>query len=118
MVIVGAGIGGLSAAALLGKYGVRAAVVEAHSVAGGAAHGFSRKGFHFDSGPSYFLGLSSPKGQSINGLRQVMDAVGEEVEAATYKHCQLYIRDAYTAISAACVADHESQATASGAATE
>ena len=44
--------------------------------------------------------------------------VPEEVEAATYKHCQLYIRDAYTAISAACVADHESQATASGAATE
>ena len=37
-----------------------------------------------------------------------MDAVGEEVEAATYKHCQLYIRDAYTAISAACVADHDS----------
>ena len=62
-----------------------------------------------------YRGTSS---QSINGLRQVMDAVGEEVEAATYKHCQLYIRDAYTAISAACVADHESQATASGAATE
>jgi len=104
VVIVGAGIGGLSAAALLGKYGVRAAVVEAHSVAGGAAHGFSRKGFHFDSGPSYFLGLSSPKGQSINGLRQVMDAVGEEVKAVTYNHCQFYFPDG----DFRCVADRES----------
>jgi hypothetical protein len=37
--------------------------------------GFHRGGFEFDSGPSYFLGLSSPPGESINGLRQVLDAV-------------------------------------------
>jgi phytoene dehydrogenase-like protein len=36
--LVGAGIGGLSCAALLGKYGVSVAIAEAHYVAGGAAH--------------------------------------------------------------------------------
>ena len=61
VVIVGAGIGGLSCAALLGKYGVSVAVAEAHTVAGGAAHGFHRGGYEFDSGPSYFLGLTSPR---------------------------------------------------------
>ena len=76
VVVIGAGIGGLSCAALLARYGLSVAVVEAHYVAGGAAHGFVRDDFHFDAGPSYFLGLSSPPGESINGVRQVLDAVG------------------------------------------
>lgn len=42
--IIGAGIGGLSCAALLGKYGLSVAVAEAHYVAGGAAHSFHRGG--------------------------------------------------------------------------
>lgn len=89
--IIGAGIGGLSCAALLGKYGVSVAVAEAHTVAGGAAHGFHRGGYEFDSGPSYFLGLSSPPGESINGLRQVLDAVGETVEAVEYNRLKFYL---------------------------
>lgn len=101
--IIGAGIGGLSCAALLGKYGLSVAVAEAHTVAGGAAHGFHRGGYEFDSGPSYFLGLSSPPGESINGLRQVLDAVGETVEAVEYNRLKFYLPDG----EFTCVADRE-----------
>ena len=92
VVVIGAGIGGLSCAALLGRYGLSVAVAEAHYVAGGAAHGFVRDGFHFDAGPSYFLGLSSPPGESINGVRQVMDAVGESLPdgVAVYNSLKMY----------------------------
>ena len=74
------------------RYGLSVAVAEAHYVAGGAAHGFVRDGFHFDAGPSYFLGLSSPPGESINGVRQVMDAVGESLPdgVAVYNSLKMY----------------------------
>ena len=40
---VGAGIGGLSAASLLAKYGYSVTVCESHDRVGGAAHGFTRR---------------------------------------------------------------------------
>lgn len=49
---------GLCCAALLAKYGTRVTVCESHYNAGGAAHGFDVKGYHFDAGPSFFAGLS------------------------------------------------------------
>lgn len=81
VVVIGSGIGGLSCAALLAKYGFDVTVCESHAIPGGAAHGFERKGFHFDSGPSLYSGLSDA---SANPLRQVLDAIGETVEWATY----------------------------------
>ena len=92
IVVIGAGIGGLSAAALLAKYGYSVTVCESHDRVGGAAHGFTRRTaagtFHFDSGPSLFSGCSAP---SDNPLRQVLDAVGESPEWATYDDWQMYI---------------------------
>jgi hypothetical protein len=92
IVVIGAGIGGLSAAAMLAKYGYSVTVCESHDRAGGAAHGFSRKTaagtFHFDSGPSLFSGCSAP---SDNPLRQVLDAVGESPEWVTYNDWQMYV---------------------------
>ena len=82
VVVIGSGIGGLSCAALLARYGLAVTVCESHAIPGGAAHGFERQGFHFDSGPSLYSGLSSSP--SPNPLRQVLDAVGEDVEWATY----------------------------------
>lgn len=38
VVVIGAGIGGLSCAALLAKYGLQVTVLESHSILGGAAH--------------------------------------------------------------------------------
>jgi phytoene dehydrogenase-like protein len=82
IVVIGSGIGGLSCAALLARYGFDVTVCESHSIPGGAAHGFERNGFTFDSGPSLYSGLSySP---SANPLRQVLDAIGEELPCVTY----------------------------------
>lgn len=82
VVIIGSGIGGLSCAALLARYGFDVTVCESHSIPGGAAHSFDRNGFKFDSGPSLYSGLSySP---SPNPLRQVLDAIGEELPCANY----------------------------------
>jgi len=82
IVVIGSGIGGLSCAALLARYGFEVTLCESHSIPGGAAHAFERNGFKFDSGPSLYSGLSySP---SANPLRQVLDAIGEELPCATY----------------------------------
>ncbi|MFM7424169.1 MAG: phytoene desaturase family protein [Elainella sp.] len=82
ILIIGSGIGGLTAAALLARYGRRVLVCESHAIPGGAAHSFRRGGFEFDSGPSFYAGLSDPG--SLNPLRQVLDAIGESVEAIAY----------------------------------
>ena len=74
VVVIGSGIGGLSCACMLAKYGKPVVVLESHEHAGGCAHSFERGGFTFDSGPSLWAGLSR---KSVNPLRQVLDAVGE-----------------------------------------
>lgn len=79
---IGSGIGGLTAAALLARYGKRVLVCESHAIAGGAAHSFSRRGFHFDSGPSFYCGLSH--GSGLNPLQQVLEVLGESLQAVRY----------------------------------
>lgn len=81
VVVIGSGIGGLCCAALLAQYGLRVIVCESHTIPGGAAHGFERNGFRFDSGPSLYSGLAAP---SANPLRQVLDAIGEELPCYQY----------------------------------
>lgn len=83
LVVIGSGLGGLCAGALAARYGLEVAVLEAHTVPGGAAHGFSRQGFHFESGPSLWSGLGS--WPSSNPLTQVLRAVGEVVPVASYR---------------------------------
>jgi phytoene dehydrogenase-like protein len=82
IVVIGSGVGGLCCAALLAHYGFAVTVCESHSIPGGAAHGFQRQGYTFDSGPSLYSGLSySP---SANPLRHVLDAIGEDLTWKTY----------------------------------
>lgn len=103
-VVIGSGIGGLCCAALLAKYGYGVTVVESHYHPGGAAHAFDvqacqlahvlrtvqlpicPQGFQFDAGPSFFAGLRARPdgGLSSNPLKQVLDAMGETIECATY----------------------------------
>lgn len=82
IIVIGSGIGGLTAAALLARYGKKVLVCESHAIPGGAAHSFSRRGFHFDSGPSFYCGLNHPK--SLNPLRQVLQVLGENIETIGY----------------------------------
>lgn len=89
VVIIGSGIGGLSCAALLARYGYRVVVCESHGIPGGAAHAFERNGFVFDSGPSLYSGMSySP---SPNPLRQVLDAIGEDAQWVNYDRWDCYL---------------------------
>jgi all-trans-retinol 13,14-reductase len=65
VVVIGAGIGGLSAAALLADAGLKVKVFEQHVVAGGYCHTYLRKAHHggrpvlyrFDAGPHDFSGV-------------------------------------------------------------
>lgn len=91
VVVVGSGIGGLSCAAMLTKYGYSVAVLEKHYSPGGAAHGFKlRKNgidgdFIFDTGPSFFAGLNpNLPAKSSNPLRTVLEAIDESVECNPY----------------------------------
>lgn len=49
VVIIGAGVSGLTAAALLSKAGLSVCVLERHRLIGGYLQGFERKGFVFDT---------------------------------------------------------------------
>jgi phytoene dehydrogenase-like protein len=93
VVVVGSGIGGLCCAALLARYGFQVMVCESHTIPGGAAHTFERQGFHFDSGPSLYSGLSySP---SANPLRQVLDAIAEDITWLTYDAWGCFLPEGY-----------------------
>ncbi len=54
VVVVGAGPGGLTAAALLAKAGVEVTLVERLSHCGGRTSTFQAEGFRFDHGPTFF----------------------------------------------------------------
>jgi phytoene dehydrogenase-like protein len=90
VIVVGSGLGGLVCAATVASYGYSVAVLEAHTEPGGAAQGFSLRAkgvegaFHFDTGPSFFSGLTGDGGGGSSPLRDALDALGLEVPCATY----------------------------------
>ena len=55
VVVVGGGIGGLAASALLAKEGFNVTVIEKNSTVGGRARTWEKDGFRFDMGPSWYL---------------------------------------------------------------
>lgn len=54
-VVIGGGIGGLAAAALLAADGWRVSLFEARDELGGRAGSWEQRGFRFDTGPSWYL---------------------------------------------------------------
>ncbi|CAM9806742.1 unnamed protein product [Pylaiella littoralis] len=81
VVVIGAGIGGLTCAALLAQYGLDVTVCESHTIPGGCAHSFERDGYKFDSGPSIFSGFTGPV---LNPLKQVLNVLEEELPCIRY----------------------------------
>ena len=85
VVVVGGGLGGLCAGALLAHYGKEVTVLEAHDVAGGAAHAWKRGGYTFESGPSLYSGMAVAPGEtSTNPFTHVLQALGE-AQAVDYR---------------------------------
>ncbi|CAL5379923.1 unnamed protein product [Camellia sinensis] len=72
VVVIGSGIAGLCCAGLLSRYQQDVLVLESHSLPGGAAHSFEKKGYKLDSGPSLFSGFQS-RGPQANPLAQDLE---------------------------------------------
>ena len=89
VVVIGSGIGGLSAGAAAASTGLSVAVLESHDAPGGAAHEWTVKGFHFESGPSLYAGLSPSA--SPNPLKHVFQIIGEEPQWMTYDRWGTYL---------------------------
>eukprot|EP01083_Nonionella_stella_P273695 928684_1 len=56
VIVIGSGIGGMTAAAILSKMGKKVLVLEQHYKAGGCTHEFGMKGVPFDTGLHYIGG--------------------------------------------------------------
>src|SRR5512134_2836095 len=55
VIVIGAGIGGLTAAIHLASRGLHVTVLEKNARPGGRCNRFSRAGHHFDTGPTLFV---------------------------------------------------------------
>ena len=57
IIVVGAGIAGLTSAAILSKYGFSVTLIESHKQSGGCAGTFKRNGYIFDVGATQVAGI-------------------------------------------------------------
>jgi phytoene dehydrogenase-like protein len=58
-------------------------VLESHDVPGGCCHTWERRGYHFESGPSLYSGLSIDR--SPNPLKNIFQIIDEDCEWITYE---------------------------------
>lgn len=81
VIVIGAGIGGLSTAALLAKAGKSVLLVERHDRPGGYAHGFRRRDFHFDAGVHLVSGCGPEGYRNGSTIHKICQAVGIDPQA-------------------------------------
>lgn len=78
IIIIGGGIGGLTAGAMLARYGYNVIIFDQAILPGGCASTFSRKGFTFDVGATQVAGLE------IGGIhQQIFQELALELPSAT-----------------------------------
>jgi all-trans-retinol 13,14-reductase len=73
-IVIGSGIGGLTAAAALTRSGRKVAVLERHAQLGGLSQSFERQGWRFDVGVHSIGGAGSVDGRP-GALRKMLDAL-------------------------------------------
>jgi NADPH-dependent glutamate synthase beta subunit-like oxidoreductase len=83
VVVVGAGIGGLTVGALLAKRGLSTLVVEHHYLPGGCCTALRREGFTFDVGPELLYGFEE---KGYNPHRFVMNELEEEIDMIPHEY--------------------------------
>jgi len=86
IVVIGAGVGGLTTAALLAKAGLDVTVLEAHVYPGGCAGTFYHQGYRFDAGATLAAGFGD-----AGGMTRLGEALGitwpvEPAEVAMQVH--------------------------------
>jgi len=81
VIVIGAGIGGLSTAGLLAKAGRSVLLIERHDRPGGYAHGFKRKQYHFDSGVHLVSGCGPEGYRNGSTIRRICRVMGIEPES-------------------------------------
>lgn len=86
VIIIGAGISGLSAASLLAKRGVNVAVIEQSSTPGGSCGVFKRDYATFDQGSAMLYGFGE---RGFNAHRFLFNCLEEHIEVI--KHDLLYV---------------------------
>ncbi|HVM90987.1 MAG TPA: FAD-dependent oxidoreductase, partial [Verrucomicrobiae bacterium] len=72
-IVIGSGIGGLSAASLLAREGQKVLLLERHYEIGGYTHAFKRKGYRWDVGLHYVGGVQIPGSTLNKAFRYVSD---------------------------------------------
>ncbi|PKP57462.1 MAG: hypothetical protein CVT88_08830 [Candidatus Altiarchaeales archaeon HGW-Altiarchaeales-1] len=77
VVIIGAGLGGLTCGAILAKSGLKTLVIEQHSIPGGYCTSFKRNGFIFDAAVHFSEGLGE-RGRFYQILKEL--EVEKEIE--------------------------------------
>lgn len=94
VVVIGSGLGGLCAGALLARYGMKVTVCESHSIPGGACHAWKRDGYTFESGPSLYSGMSDRP--SNNPIGQVLHALDEDLPCVYYNTWMCHLPESGT----------------------
>lgn len=90
-IIIGSGVGGLSAAICLSRAGKKVLVLEQHDVPGGWCHSFYLNGFRFTPGVHY-VGLLQEGGSTTElykGLGIANDLVFFKMNSAGYEHVHI-----------------------------